>query len=131
MSPIRIVSSIALPNSPRFFSIPLVSSIALSNSPRFFSIPLNGVSGNELRPPSRTHTIKVFSMLDTKSLMQASASCTMFNKCAMDRLCYSHIDLTTAAKDADNGVVCTMIHRAGKEFMPTQLQFPLKLPTPK
>ncbi|VVB01986.1 unnamed protein product [Arabis nemorensis] len=61
-------------------------------------------------------TIKVFSMLDTKSLMQASASCTMFNKCAMDRLCYSHIDLTTAAKHADNGVVCTMIHRAGKEL---------------
>jgi F-box/leucine-rich repeat protein 2/20 len=61
-------------------------------------------------------TIKVFSMLDTKSLMQASACCTMFNKCAMDRVCYSHIDLTTAAEDVDNGVVCVMIHRAGKEL---------------
>jgi len=60
--------------------------------------------------------IQVFSMLDTKSLMQASACCTMFNKCAMDRVCYSHIDLTTAAEDVDNGVVCVMIHRAGKEL---------------
>ncbi|KFK30881.1 hypothetical protein AALP_AA6G037900 [Arabis alpina] len=66
-------------------------------------------------------TIKVFSMLDTKSLMQASASCTMFNKCAMDRLCYSNIDLTTSAKHADNGVVCTMIHRAGKELRSLKL----------
>nr|VDC58255.1 unnamed protein product [Brassica rapa] len=58
----------------------------------------------------------VFSMLDTKSLMQASVCCTMFNKCAMDRVCYSHIDLTMAAKNVDNGVVCIMIHRAGKEL---------------
>lgn len=55
-------------------------------------------------------------MLDTKSLMQASACCTMFNKCAMDRVCYSHIDLTMAAKHVDNGVLCIMIHRAGKEL---------------
>lgn len=55
-------------------------------------------------------------MLDTKSLMQASVCCTMFNKCAMDRVCYSHIDLTMAAKNVDNGVVCIMIHRAGKEL---------------
>ncbi|AEE82225.2 F-box-like domain superfamily [Arabidopsis suecica] len=66
-------------------------------------------------------TIKVFSMLDTKSLMQASACCTMFNKCAMDRVCYSHIDLTTAAEDVDNGVVCVMIHRAGKELRSLKL----------
>ncbi|KAG7557833.1 F-box-like domain superfamily [Arabidopsis suecica] len=66
-------------------------------------------------------TTKVFSMLDTKSLMQASACCTMFNKCAMDRVCYSHIDLTTAVEDVDNGVVCVMIHRAGKELRSLKL----------
>ncbi|KAL1225104.1 F-box protein [Cardamine amara subsp. amara] len=66
-------------------------------------------------------TIKVFSMLDTKSLMQASACCSMFNKCAMDRVCYSHIDLTTAAKHVDNGVVCIMIHRAGRELRSLKL----------
>ncbi|XP_010430316.1 PREDICTED: F-box protein At4g02760-like isoform X1 [Camelina sativa] len=66
-------------------------------------------------------TIKVFSMLDTKSLMQASACCTMFNKCAMDRVCYSHIDLTPAAEHVDNGVVCRMIHRAGKELRSLKL----------
>lgn len=59
---------------------------------------------------------QVFSMLDTNSLMQASVCCTMFNKCAMDRVCYSHIDLTMAATNVDNGVVCIMIHRAGKEL---------------
>ncbi|XP_023636387.1 F-box protein SKIP17 isoform X2 [Capsella rubella] len=61
-------------------------------------------------------TIKVFSMLDTKSMMQASACCTMFNKCAIDRLCYSHIDLTTSARYADKGIVSTVINRAGKEL---------------
>ncbi|KAL1225109.1 F-box protein SKIP17 [Cardamine amara subsp. amara] len=66
-------------------------------------------------------TIKVFSMLDTKSLMQAAACCTMFNKCGMERLCYSHIDLTTSSKFADNGVVSTMIHRAGKELRSLKL----------
>ncbi|XP_048607014.1 F-box protein SKIP17 isoform X2 [Brassica napus] len=62
-------------------------------------------------------TVKVFSKLDTKSLMQAAACCTMFNKCAMDRSSYAHIDLTTA----DNEVVCTMIHRAGKELRSIKL----------
>ncbi|KAF8059324.1 hypothetical protein N665_1232s0004 [Sinapis alba] len=66
-------------------------------------------------------TIKVFSMLDTKSLMQAAACCTVFNKCAMDRSSYAHIDLTTATKEADNEVVCTMIHRAGKELRSLKL----------
>lgn len=60
-------------------------------------------------------------MLDTKSLMQASVCCTMFNKCAMDRVCYSHIDLTMAANNVDNGVVCIMIHRAGKELRSLKL----------
>ncbi|CAN6817313.1 unnamed protein product [Brassica oleracea] len=62
-------------------------------------------------------TVKVFSKLDTKSLMQAAACCTVFNKCAMDRSSYAHIDLTTA----DNEVVCTMIHRAGKELRSIKL----------
>uniref|UniRef100_A0A1J3K7V7 F-box protein SKIP17 n=1 Tax=Noccaea caerulescens TaxID=107243 RepID=A0A1J3K7V7_NOCCA len=66
-------------------------------------------------------TIKVFSMLDTKSLVQAAACCTMFNNCAMDRLSYAHIDLTTATKQTDNGVVNTMIHRAGKELRSIKL----------
>ncbi|KAL0746337.1 hypothetical protein Bca101_028339 [Brassica carinata] len=66
-------------------------------------------------------TTKVFSMLDTNSLMQASVCCTMFNKCAMDRVCYSHIDLTMAATNVDNGVVCIMIHRAGKELRSLKL----------
>ncbi|VVB01984.1 unnamed protein product [Arabis nemorensis] len=59
-------------------------------------------------------TVKVFSMLDTKSLMQASASCTLFKKCAMDPLCYSHIDLTT--RDVNETVVQRMISHAGKEL---------------
>ncbi|KAH0908303.1 hypothetical protein HID58_031624 [Brassica napus] len=42
-------------------------------------------------------------------------------KCAMDRLCYTHIDLTTAARKADSGVVCIMIHRAGKELRSLKL----------
>ncbi|CAN6809062.1 unnamed protein product [Brassica oleracea] len=66
-------------------------------------------------------TVKVFSKLDTKSLMQAATCCTVFNKCAMDRSSYAHIDLTTATKQADNEVVCTMIHRAGKELRSLKL----------
>ncbi|KAJ0265042.1 F-box protein SKIP17 [Hirschfeldia incana] len=66
-------------------------------------------------------TIKVFSMLDTKSLMQAAACCTMFNNCAMDRSSYAHIDLTTATRQADSGVVSIMIHRAGKELRSLKL----------
>ncbi|KAL0845724.1 hypothetical protein Bca101_018970 [Brassica carinata] len=66
-------------------------------------------------------TVKVFSKLDTKSLMQAAACCTMFNKCAMDRSSYAHIDLTTDTIQADNEVVCTMIHRAGKELRSLKL----------
>ncbi|CAH8331129.1 unnamed protein product [Eruca vesicaria subsp. sativa] len=66
-------------------------------------------------------TIKVFSKLDTKSLMQVAACCTVFNKCAMDRSSYAHIDLTTDTIQADNEVVCTMIHRAGKELRSIKL----------
>lgn len=55
-------------------------------------------------------------MLDTKSLMQSAACCTMFNKCAMDRFCYVHVDLTTCTRQVDRKVVCTMIDRAGEEL---------------
>lgn len=55
-------------------------------------------------------------MLDTKSLMRVMACCTMFHKYAMDPSCYSHINLTTSAKNVNGEVVCTMIHRAGKQL---------------
>ncbi|CAN6928568.1 unnamed protein product, partial [Brassica oleracea] len=55
-------------------------------------------------------------MLDTKSLMQVAACCTMFSKSAMDPLCYSHIDLTTASTHVDDVVLRTMIHRAGNKL---------------
>ncbi|XP_008451350.2 F-box protein At4g02733 [Cucumis melo] len=59
-------------------------------------------------------TIKVFSMLDAQSLFFATATCSMFHKCAMDPSCYSNIDLTTVSPRVNNAAVSTMIHRAGK-----------------
>lgn len=53
-------------------------------------------------------------MLDTQSLCYAAATCSMFNKCAMDPSCYANIDLTTVVPKVNNAVVSTMIHRAGK-----------------
>ncbi|CAA7047122.1 unnamed protein product [Microthlaspi erraticum] len=64
-------------------------------------------------------TIKVFSMLDKKCLMQAMVSCTMFQRCAIDPLCYSRIGLKD--KNVDDGVVRTLIHRAGKELRSLEL----------
>ncbi|XP_033143200.1 F-box protein SKIP17 [Brassica rapa] len=66
-------------------------------------------------------TVKVFSMVDTKSLMRAAACCTMFNTCAMDRFAYAHVDLTTATSQVDSKVVCNLIHRAGKELRSLKL----------
>ncbi|MBA0686201.1 hypothetical protein Goari_013816 [Gossypium aridum] len=66
-------------------------------------------------------TIKVFSMLDSQSLCYAAATCSMFNKCAMDPLCYSNIDLTTVVPKVNNAVVSTMIQRAGKSFRSLKL----------
>ncbi|CAH8273373.1 unnamed protein product [Arabidopsis lyrata] len=66
-------------------------------------------------------TIKIFSKLDTKSLMQVSACCTMLNKSAMDPLCYSHIDLTTAFQHADDRVLSTLINRSGKQLRSLKL----------
>ncbi|KAL6564364.1 hypothetical protein OROMI_015814 [Orobanche minor] len=59
-------------------------------------------------------TIKVFSLLDTRSLCHAAATCSFFQKCAADPLCYSNIDLTTVVPKVNNMVVSTMIQRAGK-----------------
>ncbi|KAL8530611.1 hypothetical protein ACS0TY_007588 [Phlomoides rotata] len=59
-------------------------------------------------------TIKVFSLLDTQSICHAAATCSLFNKCAADPLCYSDIDLTTVVPKVNNMVVSTMIQRAGK-----------------
>ncbi|XVE77791.1 hypothetical protein DITRI_Ditri13aG0091000 [Diplodiscus trichospermus] len=61
-------------------------------------------------------TIKVFSMLDSQSLCYAAATCSMFNKCAMEPFCYANIDLTTIVPKVNNAVVSTMIRRAGKSL---------------
>ncbi|TYG45021.1 hypothetical protein ES288_D11G141900v1 [Gossypium darwinii] len=66
-------------------------------------------------------TIKVFSMLDSQSLCYAAATCSMFNKCAMDPLCYANIDLTTVVPKVNNAVVSTMIQRAGKSLRSLKL----------
>lgn len=58
--------------------------------------------------------IQVFSMLDSQSLCYAAATCSLFNKCAMDPLCYTNIDLTTVVPKVNNAVVSTMIQRAGR-----------------
>lgn len=58
--------------------------------------------------------IQVFSLVDTKSLMQASACCTMFKKCANDSFCYSNIDLTNV--NVKSRVVRSMIFKAVKEL---------------
>ncbi|XP_077213642.1 F-box protein At4g02760-like isoform X1 [Tasmannia lanceolata] len=72
-------------------------------------------------------TVKVFSMLDTQSLCHSAATCSMFNKCAMDPLCYANIDLTSIVPKVNNTVVCAMIHRAGKNLQSLKLGI---LPSP-
>ncbi|KAJ7972783.1 F-box family protein [Quillaja saponaria] len=66
-------------------------------------------------------TIKVFSMLDTQSLCYAAATCSMFNKCAMDPMCYANLDLTTLVPKVNNAVVSTMIYRAGNALQSLKL----------
>ncbi|XP_027351770.1 F-box protein At4g02760-like [Abrus precatorius] len=66
-------------------------------------------------------TIKVFSMLDTQSLCYASATCSLFSKCAKDPLCYENLDLTTLVPKVNNAVVATMIQRAGKALRSLKL----------
>ncbi|KAH0978397.1 hypothetical protein GBA52_028116 [Prunus armeniaca] len=65
--------------------------------------------------------LNVFSMLDTQSLCYAAATCSMFNKCAMDPSCYANIDLTTVVPKVNNAVVSTMIQRAGKALQSLKL----------
>lgn len=65
--------------------------------------------------------VQVFSMLDTQSLCHAAATCSMFNKFAMDPLCYANIDLRTVVPKVNNAVVSTMIHRAGKSLQSLKL----------
>ncbi|XP_020099423.1 F-box protein SKIP17-like isoform X2 [Ananas comosus] len=66
-------------------------------------------------------TIRVFAMLDTRSLCHASATCSLFNKCATDSLCYTDIDLTAVVPRFTNTVVSTMIQRAGKNLRSLKL----------
>nr|KAJ0197001.1 hypothetical protein LSAT_V11C700345130 [Lactuca sativa] len=66
-------------------------------------------------------TIKVFSMLDTRSVFCAAATCSFFQKCAIDPLCYINIELGTLEskikpnKDpkTKDAMVSTIIQRAG------------------
>lgn len=60
--------------------------------------------------------LKVFAMLDTESLCHAAATCSLFNKCAADPLCYADIDLTAVMPKVNNTVVSTMIQRAGRNL---------------
>ncbi|XP_015948398.1 F-box protein SKIP17 [Arachis duranensis] len=66
-------------------------------------------------------TIKVFSMLETQSLCHASATCSLFNKCAKDPLCYANLDLTSRVPKINNSVVSTMIQRAGNALRSLKL----------
>ncbi|XP_042446016.1 F-box protein At4g02760-like [Zingiber officinale] len=66
-------------------------------------------------------TIKVFSKLDTQSLCHAAATCSMFNKCATDPMCYENIDLTAEVPKVNNTVVSKMIQHAGKNLQSLKL----------
>ncbi|XP_028804146.1 F-box protein At4g02760 [Neltuma alba] len=66
-------------------------------------------------------TIKVFSILDTQSLCHAAATCSFFNKCAKDPLCYANLDLTTTVPKINNAVVSSMVQRAGKALRSLKL----------
>ena len=56
---------------------------------------------------------QVFSMIDKQSVCYVAATCSFFNKCAMDPLCYADIDLVTLVPKVNDAVVSTMIRRAG------------------
>ncbi|KAL0712144.1 hypothetical protein Bca4012_019122 [Brassica carinata] len=95
-----------------------LASLLLDSAKRCFRRRASVHNSNSWAFP-RELTIKMFSMLDKKSLMQAMACCTMFHKCAMDPLCYSHIELRD--NNVDDGVVRTMIHRAGNKLRSLEL----------
>ncbi|ESQ37951.1 hypothetical protein EUTSA_v10029301mg, partial [Eutrema salsugineum] len=95
-----------------------LTSLLIDSTKRCFRKRASAHNSNSwLLPPELT--IKVFSKLETKDLMQAMVSCTMFQKCAKEPLAYSHINLTT--RIVDDGDVRTMIHRAGKEIRSLEL----------
>ncbi|KAI3732397.1 hypothetical protein L1987_63602 [Smallanthus sonchifolius] len=66
-------------------------------------------------------TIKVFAMLDTQSVCYAAATCSLFQKCAADPLCFADIDLITLVPKVNNGVVSSMIRRAGNALQSIKL----------
>nr|XP_043609415.1 F-box protein At4g02760-like [Erigeron canadensis] len=81
-------------------------------------------------PLSPDLTIKVFSMLDTQSVCYVAATCTFFQKCAMDPLCFADIDLATLVPKVNNAVVSTMIHRAGSALRSIKLGVLPPIPAP-
>ncbi|KAI3783077.1 hypothetical protein L2E82_13139 [Cichorium intybus] len=66
-------------------------------------------------------TIKVFSMLDTRSVCYVAATCSFFRKCSLDPLCFANIDLATLDPNDSNDVVSTMIQRAGNKLQSIKL----------
>ncbi|XP_010522734.1 PREDICTED: F-box protein At4g02760 [Tarenaya hassleriana] len=74
-------------------------------------------------PLSHDLTTRVFAMLDTRTLLRAAATCSMFLKCAMDPFSYAAIDLTSHAPKVNNAVVSTMIQRAGSSLRSLKLGF--------
>ncbi|KAL4198436.1 hypothetical protein AMTRI_Chr03g45890 [Amborella trichopoda] len=66
-------------------------------------------------------TIQVFSKLDTRSLSQAGATCSLFNKCSVDPSCYADLELTSRSPKISNATVNTMIQRAGGNLQSLRL----------
>ncbi|XP_071719703.1 F-box protein At4g02760-like [Rutidosis leptorrhynchoides] len=81
-------------------------------------------------PLSPDLTIKVFSMLDTQSVCYAAATCSFFQKYAMDPLCFANIDLATLVPKVNNAVVSTMINRAGGALRSIKLGILPPIPAP-
>ncbi|KAI7736554.1 hypothetical protein M8C21_031850, partial [Ambrosia artemisiifolia] len=72
----------------------------------------------------------IFSMLDTQSVCYVAATCSFFQKCAMDPLCFANIDLATLVPKVNNAVVSTMIHRAGDALKSIRLGVLPPVPAP-
>ncbi|MFS8014555.1 putative leucine-rich repeat domain superfamily, F-box-like domain superfamily [Helianthus anomalus] len=66
-------------------------------------------------------TIKVFALLDTQSVCYAAATCSFFQKCAADSSCFASIDLITSVPKVNNGVVSSLIRRAGNALQSIKL----------
>ncbi|KAL4572039.1 hypothetical protein LXL04_018807 [Taraxacum kok-saghyz] len=72
-------------------------------------------------PLSPDLTIKVFSLLDTPSVCSAAATCSFFQKCAIDPLCYVNIDLAGLNPEVNDAVVSTVIERAANALQSIKL----------